>query len=336
VRNIPFPTLALLIVSLTPPQWGADHSGAIKPNAPATGKEPVLWSEPKDWATRDLYYGAGGKAHEPHGPFTFVKEDLGGTNPKFVIHDRDGIEWKVKLGLEARSETAAARIVWAAGFYTDEEYLLRDMQIGGMPRHLHRGQKLIGPGGKVHNARLKRERQDAKKTGPWRWKRNELVGSRELNGLRTLMAVINNWDLKDVNTAIYTAGSKRTYVVSDLGASFGSAGRSWPAESAKDNLDSYSKSKFIRRVTPTTVDFQTPARPAFEYLVDPKAYITRVRMESLGRNIPRADARWVGLLLAHLSSSQIRNAFRAAGYSLDEIEGFAMVVEHRIALLTEL
>jgi hypothetical protein len=334
VRNIAFPALALLIITGSP-EWAADHA-VTKPNAAANGKTPVLWTEPKDWATRDLYYGAGGKAHQPHGPFTFVKEDRGGTNPKFVVHDRDGIEWKVKLGLEARSETAAARLVWAAGYYTDEEYLLRDMQIGGMPQHLHRGQKLIGPGGRVHNARLKRQREDSKKTGTWRWKRNGLTGSRELNGLRTLMAVINNWDLKDVNTAIYAAGSKQTYIVSDLGASFGSPGRSWPADSAKDNLDSYSRSKFIRRLTPTTVDFQTPARPAFEYLVDPKAYISRVKMESLGRNIPRADARWLGTLLAHLSSSQIRDAFRAAGYSVEEIEGFALVVEHRIGLLTEL
>jgi hypothetical protein len=333
VKKIPFPALALLAISLTS-EWGAGkHAVETKPEAAPV---PVLWTEPKDWATRDLYYGSGGKAHEPHGPFAFVKEDSSGTNPKFVVKDRDGVEWKVKLGLEARSETAASRIVWAAGYYTDDEYLMRDMQIGGMPQHLHRGQKLIGPGGTVHNARLKREPDGVKKAGTWRWKRNALTGSRELNGLRTLMALINNWDLKDVNTAIYATGSKRIYLVSDLGASFGSAGRSWPAERAKDNLDSYGKSKFIRRLTPTTVDFQTPARPAFEYLVDPKAYISRVRMESLGKTIPRADARWLGLLLAHLSPSQIRNAFRTAGYSPEEVEGFARVVEQRITALTEL
>ena len=39
----------------------------------ATGGSAVFWSDPTDWATRDLYYGPGGKAHEPHGPFTFEK-----------------------------------------------------------------------------------------------------------------------------------------------------------------------------------------------------------------------------------------------------------------------
>jgi hypothetical protein len=125
-------------------------------------------------------------------------------------------------------------------------------------------------------------------------------------------------------------------MVSDLGAGFGSPGRSWPAARAKDNLNSYSRSKFIRRLTPTTVDFQTPARPAIFYLVNPKAYIMRIRMESLGRDVPRADAKWMGQLLARLSPSQIRDAFRASGYSPEEIDGFSRVLEERIALLTDL
>ena len=324
VRSIPFFALVFLTLTLTSGR-GADQQA-----------KAVLWTEPKDLATRSLYYGPGGKRHEPHGPFTFVKEDRGGTNPKFLVRDAYGVEWKVKLGLEARSETAASRIVWAAGYATDEDYLVRDMQIGGMPRHLHRGQKLIGPGGTVHNARLEREREGEKKSGSWRWKRNEFAGSREWNGLRVLMALLNNWDLKDVNNAVYDTGSKRIYMVSDLGAGFGSAGRSWPAARAKDNLNSYSRSKFIRRLTPTTVDFQTPSRPAIFYVVNPKAYIMRIRMESLGRDVPRADAKWVGQLLARLSPSQIRDAFRASGYSPEEIDGFSRVLEERIALLTDL
>jgi hypothetical protein len=196
-----------------------------------------------------------------------VKEDRGGTNPKFLVRDADGVEWKVKLGLEARSETAASRIVWAAGYATDEDYLVRDMQVGGLPRHLHRGQKLIGPGGTVHNARLEREREGEKKTGSWRWKRNEFAGSREWNGLRVLMALLNNWDLKDVNNAVYDTGSKRIYMVSDLGAGFGSAGRSWPATRAKDNRNSYSRSKLIGGSRQRRWIFRHP-RPAIFYPVN--------------------------------------------------------------------
>jgi len=58
-------------------------------------------------------------------------------------------------------------------------------------------------------------------------------------------------------------------------------------------------------------------------------------MRWIGRNIPRSDARWIGELLARLSNRQIEDAFRAAGYSEQEVEGFSRIVEQRIARLTE-
>ena len=60
VRNIAFAATALLILS-PGPQWGADGSGAAKREAVPTGGAIVLWTEPKDWPTRNLYYGAGEK-----------------------------------------------------------------------------------------------------------------------------------------------------------------------------------------------------------------------------------------------------------------------------------
>jgi hypothetical protein len=303
----------------------------------ATGQSrAILWSNPSDWATRNLFYGPGGKQHQPHGPFTFEKEDRDGTSPKFTIHDADGVKWKVKLGREARPETAASRLIWAAGYYANEDYFVHQMQIAGMPEHLHRGQKLIGPGGLVHDARLKRELDGEEKIGVWQWGHDEFTGTREWYGLRVLMSLINNWDLKDENNAIYRIGSKRIYMVSDVGASFGSAGRSWPPERAKDNLETYGESRFIRRLTSGTVDFQTPARPMFVFLVNPKEYFSRIRLERLGRDVPRADAKWLGQLMARLSPVQIRDAFRAAGYSRDEVDVLYRLVEDRIAALTDL
>jgi hypothetical protein len=301
----------------------------------ATGPA-VMWREPADIESRDLFYGPGGRKHVPHGTFTFVKEDLGGSSPKFEVRDQDGRKWKVKLGTEARTEAAASRIVWAVGYYTNEEWFLRELEVRGMPDHLHRGQKLIGPNGSVRNARLKKESADEKKIGNWRWRHDAFTGTRELNGLRVVMAVINNWDLKDVNNAIYQTDNERIYMVGDLGASFGAAGRSWPAHTAKGNIDSYRQSKFIRKVTAFTVDFQAPARPRYVYLVDPKEYWRRVRMEWIGRNVPREDVRWMGHLLARLSPKQIRDAFRAGGYSPQEADEFAGVMERRIVLLTDL
>ena len=305
--------------------WGAGDAGTA-----------LLWSDPGQGGRRDLFYGSGGKDHEPHGPFTFVKEDLDGTNPKFVVRDAKGSKWKVKLGLEARPETVASRLVWAVGYYTADDYFLRDMRIAGMPAKLHRGQKLIGPGGAVNNVRLKREPDGEKKLDAWQWDKDPFTGSREWNGLRVMMAVVNNWDLKDENNAVYRADSQRIFMVSDLGATFGSAGRTWPRDRAKDNLNSFDRSKFIRKISAETVDFQTPARPTFVYLVNPKEYFRRVHLEHLGKNVPRADAKWIGQLLAGLSADQLRDAFRAGGYSPAETAAFLKVLQTRISELTDL
>src|SRR5260370_592243 len=146
------------------------------------GLPALLWREPTDIASRNLYYGPGGEKHQPHGPFTFEKEDLNGTSPKFVVRDEDGMKWKVKLGAEPRPETAATRLVWAAGYFANEVYFVRELHVQGMPPRLKRGQKLVEPGGIVRNVRLKVEPKGEKKIANWRWSQNPFPGTRELNG----------------------------------------------------------------------------------------------------------------------------------------------------------
>jgi hypothetical protein len=315
---------------------------AAEPEVETTGEGPaVLWSDPGDISSRDLFYGPGGAAHQPHGRFTFVEEDLDGSNPKFVVRDEDGVKWKVKLGLEARPETVASRIVWAAGYFANEDYFVPELQVEGLPRHLHRGQNFVSRGGIVHNARLKRYLKGEKKIGSWEWDDDPFTGSRELNGLRLLMGLINNWDLKDENNSIYqqetTDGKpQRVYMVSDLGASFGTPNLTWPLKKTRGNLAQYRHSKFLRAIRDDSVDARTPARASWLFWFEHPEYRLRLRLTPLGRNIPLSDARWLGQHLARLSPAQIRDAFRAAGYSPDEVEGFAEVVEERIGELRDL
>jgi hypothetical protein len=210
-----------------------------------------------------------------------------------------------------------------------------------MPHRLHRGQKLVGPDGSVHNVRLKRHVKGEEKLGNWRWRLDPFTNTRELNGLRVAMALINNWDLKDENNKIleykkHGEGAEQIYEVGDLGASFGTNGRKRSRAVSKGNLQSYSRSQFITKVTPEFVDFKTPSRPSFVLIVNPREYISRIHLEWIGKNIPRGDARWLGELLARLSPEQIRAAFRAASYSPEEIEGFSKIVEGRIAELNQL
>ena len=297
--------------------------GKTNPPAADTAAEgpAVLWREPVDITSRNLYYGPGGKGHEPQGTFTFEKEDMAGSNPKFDVVDQDGVKWRVKLGDEARPETVASRLLWAVGYIANEDYFLPVVHIQNMPR-LHRGMRWVAPDGAVSNVRLKRHLKEQKKTGLWTWAHDPFTGTREWNGLRVMMAIMNNWDLKDANNSVYsTKGDhpEELYVVSDLGASFGPPVINW---TQRGKLKAYNDSKWITRKSREYVDFSAPAWPALNHWI--------------GRHIPVADARWVAHWLVQLSPQQIGDAFRAAGYSPQEVEGFTSVVQRRIADLTKL
>ncbi|MEO8026252.1 MAG: hypothetical protein ABI823_07250 [Bryobacteraceae bacterium] len=282
----------------------------------------------------NLFYGSGGKAHAPAGKYTFVKEDAQGTSPKFEIVDDQGTHWKVKLGEETKSETAATRLVWAAGYSTDEDYYLAELRVDKMPR-LKRGNQFVATGGIVRGARMERKIKGQEKAGTWSWYKNPFTGTKEMNGLRVMMALVNNWDLKEVNNVIYDkAGQETRYAISDLGASFGRTGN--PLVRSKSNLREYRESKFVQKVRPELVDFHMSSRPFFLTVFDLPNYLTRTRMQSIAKRIPRTHAKWLGQLLGQLSNEQIRDCFRAAGYSADEVEGFAQVVQGRIADLNKL
>src|SRR6267143_3899271 len=70
-----FLATSLLLFSTAVAEKKKDNSEAVK--GESTGNGPaLLWREPADIASRNLFYGLGGEAHQPHGPFTFVKEEL--------------------------------------------------------------------------------------------------------------------------------------------------------------------------------------------------------------------------------------------------------------------
>jgi hypothetical protein len=295
------------------------------------GKAPAaaaLWRDRGDVASLNLLYGAGGKEHQPAGKFTFVQEDKQGTAPKFEVVDEQGVTWKVKLGEETKSETAASRLLWAAGYFTDEDYYLSELTVEKMAK-LSRGRELVSADGVIHGARLERSIKGQKKNGNWSWFKNPFVGTKEMNGLRVMMALINNWDLKEVNNSIYEQkGVGSRYVVSDLGATFGETGNT--VTRSKSNPDDYSESKFIQKVTPEHVDFVLSSRPLFITAIDVPNYATRTHMQDIVKDIPVADARWLGKLLEPLSDEQIRDCFRAAGYSPPDVESNAAMVKERI------
>jgi hypothetical protein len=310
-------------------------------DVPADAKK-LLWQDPTDLEQRDLLNGPHGRENMPSADtvFTFEKEDLDGTNPKYIIRDDKGNKWKAKVGDEARPEVVATRIVWAAGYFADEDYYLPQIHVRNVPADLKRGRKFVAADGTMTGVRLKLESNGWKKLGTWSWKSDPFTDTREWNGLRTLMALINNWDLKDVNNAIFREkapeGQRLLYVVSDLGASFGSPRFDTGYAHDKGDLESYLKSKFIDKAEKGYVDFASPGEPSKIVVFNPAQYAKRRDLVWVGRHIPVADARWLGELLGRLSSQQLQDAFRAGGYSTPEANQFVTAVQDRIAQLKKL
>lgn len=307
--------------------------------APAQIHNPVLWEDPGNIAGKNLLLGLGGSKHQPQAPFTFLDEDSNGTNPKFDARDADGKKWRVKLGSESRPEVVASRLLWAVGYFTDDDYVLPTAQVSGL--HLKRGAQLVHDG-TVTDARFARKPGDEKKIAIWRWKENPFRGTREFNGLRVMVAVMNNWDLKDVNNAVYSdpKHDRQIFLVSDTGATFASNDEHVHHDTDKGNLASYEHSKFITKKTDKDVSFGTPMLPVGLVLrrgpVLVGEAVRRSAIDWIGHDIPLADARWMGGLLGQLTHQQLLDAFRAGDFPQDQADAFVSIVEARIAELKAL
>jgi hypothetical protein len=292
--------------------------------AAGDGGRGVLWEDPGDIESRDLFNGPGGAdgAPDPKGKFTFVDRSKSGTSEKINVDDDRGRKWQVKFGAEAKPEPTASRIVWAAGYHVDTDYFVKRTHIEG------RG------GFDVWDVRFKRKDDGLKEAGIWSWHSNPFAGSRELQGLKVLMALLNNWDLKDVNNKVVHPSKKsggdkgeQIYYVSDLGGTLGKTGSpfrklpffaSAPAGTKGDAGD-YSDQVFITGVSNGHVVFNYKGK-------DPKA-LEGVTVE---------NARWMGNLLGRLSDKQLSDAFRAGGFSDWEVTTYVRTVRARINELKNL
>ncbi len=105
---------------------------------------------------------------------------------------------------------------------------------------------------------------------------------------------------------------------------------------SKSVPEDYAESTFVEKTTPGFVDFVLHSRPFFLSAVNVPNYRDRTRMEQVTKHIPRADAEWLGRRLSRLSGEQIRDAFRAGGYTKEEVELYTRSMRKRIAELSAL
>lgn len=302
---------AITILSCTPVTHAQDKKKVLPEGT------PILWREPSNIANRNLLLGPGGESMKPDiSRVTFIKEEKGGYSTKYRVKDAKGRVWVAKIGKEAQSETAAVRLVWAVGYVTEINYLVPSLTIEGK--------------GTFENVRLEARPESVDRFDEWTWTGNPFAGKRELQGLKVLMALMENWDLKDDNNRVLVVkNGGRTelhYIVSDLGTTFGkTGGQKSPIafiksiKGSRNEPDDFVNDKFIDGVQGDTVRLDYEGKNS-----------------DMMRNISIADARWIGGWLARLSDRQLQDAFRAANYNAEEVRLLSGAVRKRINELVNL
>ena len=302
----------LVLVALLVPSIETGFAKAKKKKAHPTGT-PVLWRKPADISSRNLFLGPGGASMRPDlRRITFVKEEKGGYSKKYRVRDGSGREWVAKIGKEAQSETSAIRLLWGVGYLTEVNYLVPRVTIPGK--------------GTFTNVRFEARPDEWDRVGEWKWKRNPFVSTPEYQGLKIMMALINNWDLKDSNNEMVQIrtnhGNELRYIISDLGATFGHASTTplfWRFTRSRNHPRNYAKSDFLEKVKGNRVVLHFGGKN-----------------RGLMKDITVDDAIWMGTWLAQLSDQQLRDAFRAANYTPDQVDLLARTVRVRTSELLSL
>jgi hypothetical protein len=292
----------MLLIAFALPATAQTQNDKKKKSTPAGA--PVLWREPVDIQTRNLLLGAGGQAMKPNlSKVTFVEEKTGGYSKKYRVKDASGNEWVAKLGKEAQPDTAANRLLWAVGYETEIAYLI--------PRLIIEGK------GTFENVRLEARPKSIDRIADWKWEDNPFKGRPELQGLKVMMVLINNWDIKDSNNEVLAVRNPSTgqdelcYIISDLGGSFGKTGGFFSR--SRNKASDFVKADFIEDVKGNLVDFNYGGKN-----------------KKLFEDISVSDAKWIGSYLGRLSDQQIKDAFRAANYSPQAVEALSSAVRRRI------
>ena len=164
-RTLVSVTLILLFAAAS--QTPAKDSDKKKRNYKGT---PVMWTEPADIASRNLYYGLGGKEMMPDlSRVTFIEEEKGGYSTKYRVKDGRGRVWVAKLGKEAQTDTVANRLLWAVGYHTEISYLVPRVNIRGK--------------GTFERVRFEARPSNIKRVDEWKWDENPFIRDATVPGV---------------------------------------------------------------------------------------------------------------------------------------------------------
>jgi len=305
-------TLLLVIIALAAGMSAAQKRVRSSISYKAPAGQAILWHR-VDIPNQDLYGGPGGQAGQPDlSSITFIKRETGGHNKKYRIKDGSGRIWVAKPGTEARPETAAVRLLHGLGYETEINYLVPQLTIPGV--------------GTLKNVRLEARPDNIERLDPWKWKDNPFVGTNELQALKIMQVFLTNYDLLDLQNQVLAVntpnGRELHYIISDLGSTFGKFGSNnlpifFRFGRKADSPSAWNKAKFIKGVKNGYLIFAT----------------TGAKNRGLFKDITVAQGRWLYNLLAQLRDEQLRDAFRAANYSNQEIDILTAATKRRIVEL---
>jgi hypothetical protein len=309
-------------------EWKRRREG----KAPLRSLQAAIWRHPGNISGLDL---AAGPGTPPQPPFHFIEEHATGSQPTISVRDAKGKQWRVKWGLEVRTETFGTRLAWALGYFSEETYFLAEGEIAGS-HDLTRAKDCIDEHHRFRDARFELTGEPGVvkhfDAHGWAWNDNPFVGTRELNGLKILMMLVSNWDNKDVrdvargsNTAIFEHTLRKhvreaRYLIIDWGAALGAWGSNivqrgrWDPEAyaAQNEL-------FVTGVDGDLVTWGYQGQ----------------RTADITDGISVADVRWFYTLAGALGDEQLRAAFRASGATAEEVEQFTAAIRGRIEELRD-
>ena len=295
-------------------------AGTLTLPSDAAAQEHKIWEDRGPTEQLDLFWGGGSAERLPAGPFTFVAEDLGGTNPKANVRDVNGVLWGVKWDEEAQAEVAASRLAWAMGLHVDETYYVEKATIlfprGQRPAFQRIGSFIDKQGNLKSAARFKRWVPDQKIKGEWAFDGNPFMSEDGYSVLVLMNVIMANWDAKDSNNKLLSVpeatGSTDWYMVGDYGACFGKMGGR-TSHSKYRLRDFEANPPVVRSVSGDTVYLEFKGRNA-----------------SAHASVPLEGARFFASRAAELTHAQVEDAFRAANANEQELRGFADAVYARI------
>lgn len=289
----------------------------------------VLWEDPGNVAALDFASGPGGPNGAPAPPFTFLKDDPSGSSPKLLVTDARNRQWSVKFGPEVKAEVFSSRVAWAAGYFVEPEYYIREGKVEKLGA-LGRAKSFFQPDGSFRDARFQLRDPHMKFLDghSWGWDYNPFVGTPQLNGLKVVMMLVSNWDNKDArdqdegtNTVQFeqtTSGNTRVvYAIVDWGASMGSWGNYFHRSNWRCDQFTAQSAQFIKSVRGDRIEWGYRGRHNDDFL----------------RTIRVADVRWVMGTVGRVTDQQFRAGLLASGAITEEANCFTKALRDRIEQL---